>query len=186
MIWWWFLSFSAVVVLLTNFCVLLLKSCDDSSYLKKTKVLHHFRLLILPPWDLETIHDYLHVCLCILGKMANRLVTCIFMAKLFLDYSLFVLYHFMPSFFSAYPQTNNHCFLLSPGLPPAVLMSTGKWQNQPGNEEAHKETFCSSSRRRVLRTFKMPAKPFASAEVPIWEILEEFSHLANFLLVGIK
>lgn len=79
-------------------------------------------------------------------------------------------------------QTNNHCFLLSPGLPPVVLMSTGKWQNQPGNEEAHKETtFCSPSRRRVLHSFKMLAKTFTSAEVSIWEILEEFSHLANFV-----
>lgn len=101
---------------------------------------------------------------CIFGKMPNRLI-CIFMTAVakavpcLLSPCCSSLHAIFLLCLSTHKQTNKRCFLLPPGLLPAVLMSTGKGQNQPSNKGTCQEaTLCSLGRQRILPSFRMPAK----------------------------
>lgn len=194
MLWWWFLGFSTVTVLSINCCVLLGKSSDDSYNLKNYIASGYYKNL--PPWDLEAIHDYFHVYL--MYFRGKHLIGSLFVFLWFCcseSCSLFALslFFFTSCHLSSLlihtqtnKQTNKQRFLLPPGLLPAVLMSTGKGQNQPSNKGTRQEAMlCSLGSSSSLFSECQQRCPL-QAEVSILEILEEFSHLVNFLLLGIK
>lgn len=133
-------------------------------------------------WDFEDIHDYFYVYFTYFKKeWLIVLLSVLLRFHCNLSFSLLILFvlplsHHLSSLLIHKP-TNKHCFLLYPGLLPAILMSTGKWQNQPSNKETceEKQQRCNPGKQHTLRYSKMPAKLFLSPEISIWEILEELS-----------